>query len=256
MADQPTPPSVSLEGARVVLGGRAVLDGVDLEVGPSERVALIGPSGAGKTTLLRLVAGILPPTSGAVSVLGADPASLSGAAKRAHQSRVGLVHQDLALVPGLRAIQNVAAGRLGRCGLFRGLRDVLWPSASTTERIHALLERVGVGDHLYQRVDRLSGGEQQRVAVARALHQEPGLLLADEPVSSVDPGRARALVELFVELSEERRLPLVVSLHDLDLAAGYFPRVVGLRDGRVIFDGAPEEARERAAELFRTEGGP
>ena len=256
MADQPAPASVSLTGARVVLGGRAVLDGVDLEVGPSERVALIGPSGAGKTTLLRLVAGILLPTSGDVCVLGADPASLGGAAKRAHQSRVGLVHQDLALVPGLRAIQNVAAGRLGQVGLFRGLRDVLWPSAATSERIHALLDRVGVGDHLYQRVDRLSGGEQQRVAVARALHQEPGLLLADEPVSSVDPGRARALVELFVELSEERRLPLIVSLHDLDLAAGYFPRVVGLRDGRVVFDGDPEEARRRAAELFRTEGAP
>jgi phosphonate transport system ATP-binding protein len=128
-------------------------------------------------------------------------------------------------------LQNVIAGRLGRRGSLGALRDLLRPSRSDTREIHRILERVGIGERLYERTDRLSGGEQQRVAIARALFQQPAALLADEPVSSVDPARARDTVSLLAELSAERDLTLCMSLHNLDLAREFFPRLVGLRRG-------------------------
>ena len=207
-----------------------------LSVEDGEQVALIGPSGAGKTTLLRVLAGAIEPTEGAMSHGGFPLASLSEGERRALRARVGFVHQDLALVPTLRAINNVAAGALGSRGFVSGLRSVLWPSRGDAEEIHRLLERVGIGDLLYQRTDKLSGGERQRVAIARALYQDPRVLLADEPVASVDPARARDIVALLVGLSRERGIPLVASLHDVELARAHFSRVVGLRDGRVLFD--------------------
>lgn len=233
-----------LEGVDVELGGTRALRGVTLEAAPGESIAVIGPSGAGKTTLLRAIAGALTPRAGRARVLGEDPGALAGAALRGLRRRIGFVHQAHALVPMLRVDQNVAAGRLGRYGTVGGLRRVLFPGRAEALELHGVLDRVGIAEHLYTRVDRLSGGEQQRVAIARTLYQDPELWLADEPVAAVDPARARDVLGLLIELTGERGATLVASLHDVQLARELFPRIVGIRGGRVLFDvrGGPDGA--------------
>jgi len=222
----------------VHFGNGAALDHVDLTIAPGDAVAFVGPSGAGKTTLLRLLNATLRPTDGCVAVDGRCLGTHTSSELRLVRARIGFVHQDLSLVPNVRVIQNVVAGRLGRMGLLRSLRAMALPSHDEAERVHAILERVGIGEKLYERTDTLSGGQQQRVAIARALYQEPTALLADEPVSSVDPARARDTVKLLTQISREEGLTLCMSIHNLDLAREFFPRVVGLRRGRVVMDAA------------------
>jgi len=232
--------------------GKAAVDGVELAIAAGEAVGIVGPSGAGKTTLLALLAGSMSPSSGEVAVDGRPLAGLSARELRGVRARMGFVHQDLALVPNLRVFQNVLAGSLGRRSFFSSLRAMLRPARAELEEALALLERVGIGDKLFQRTDRLSGGERQRVAIARALFQEPAALFADEPVSSVDPARARDTLELLTGISRERGLTLVVSLHDPGLAREFLPRLVGLREGRVLFDRRTDELRdEHMDELYR-----
>ncbi|MHC4380093.1 MAG: phosphonate ABC transporter ATP-binding protein [Planctomycetota bacterium] len=230
-----------LSGVEVQLGGSAVLQDLDLSIEAGERVALVGPSGAGKTTLLRVFTGVIGPREGSVQVDGVCMGGLHPEQLRGLRSRIGFVHQDHSLVPNLRVAQNVVAGRLGQRGFWASLRSMLRPKRPDLEKVYGILQRVGIGEKLFQRTDSLSGGQQQRVALARALFQEPRCLLADEPVASVDPARARSLVKLMVDLAEEEGWTLVVSLHDLGLAREFFSRVVGLRDGKVFYDGSPEE---------------
>ncbi len=244
------PLACELVDVDVEFDGRPALRGVSFKVPRGAAVALVGPSGAGKTTLLRCLAGAQQPTRGTVRVAGRDLSELSPRALSAHRAHIGFVHQDLALVPVLRVAQNVLAGRLGRFGTLRGLASVLLPRRAALVEVHRLLERLGIADRLFQRTDRLSGGEQQRVALARALYQEPQLLLADEPVASVDPERARALIALATQLAREEQLTLIASLHDVELARAYFPRVIGLRDGCVQFDTEGDEGA--AADVGRT----
>jgi len=225
-----------LARAGVNFSGRAALAGVNLEVRPGESLALVGPSGSGKTTLLRLLNAAVLPSNGTVEVDGRDLSSLAADALRELRARIGFVHQDLCLVPNVRVLSNVLAGRLGQQGLWASLRTLLAPARSEVLEVARILERVGIGEKLYQRTDSLSGGQRQRVALARALFQEPRALLADEPVSAVDPARARSMVELLAQISRERGLTLVVSLHDIALAREFFPRLVGLRAGQVVFD--------------------
>ena len=154
---------------------------------------------------------------------------------------IATIPQHLGLVPNLSAVQNVILGRGGHRGVFRSIRDILFPGMEDKVAIHELLDRVGIEETLFSRVSALSGGQKQRVAIARALFQEPEALLADEPVSSVDPARARDTIRLFRELSDELGFTLCVSLHDVALAKEYFPRLIGLRAGKIVFDGAPED---------------
>lgn len=247
--------SFELRGASVVYDGRPALLDANLSIEPGESLALVGPSGAGKTTLLRLLDASIRPTSGSVRVDQRDLATLAPDELRANRARIGFVHQDLCLVPNLRVSQNVIAGRLGRLSFAGSVRAMLWPKHDDVERAARILERVGIGEKLFQRTDSLSGGQRQRVAIARALFQEPAALLADEPVSSVDPARARDTVALLAEISRERGLTLVVSIHDIELAKSFFPRLVGLRQGRIVFDARTErvDAAELAA-LYAIEG--
>ncbi len=227
-----------LRSAGVAYSGRAALADANLIALPGEALALVGPSGAGKTTLLRLLGAALAPTSGSVCVDHRRVDTLRASELRALRARIGFVHQDLALIPNFRVLANVIAGSLGRMSFAAGVRAMLHPRRADVERAAAILDRVGIGAKLYQRTDSLSGGERQRVALARALFQEPSALLLDEPVSSVDPARARDLIELVTEISRERALTLVVSIHDIELARAHFPRLVGLRGGRIAFDGS------------------
>ena len=242
----------TLAEVSVRFGAACALSSVSLRVRRGERVAFIGPSGAGKTTLLRVLNGSVRPTSGQAHVEGQPIASLSPRQLRLLRGRIGFVHQDLNLVPNLRVIQNVLSGQLGRQSLLGSLRSMLFPSRSQAARVHEILERVGIAQKLYERTDRLSGGQQQRVAISRALYQQPAALLADEPLASVDPERARDLVSLLTDISVERGLTLCVSLHNLELARAYFPRIVALRDGRVMFDRLTSEVDEATfRELYR-----
>ncbi|MFT4649091.1 MAG: phosphonate transport system ATP-binding protein [Planctomycetota bacterium] len=229
-------PVFQVKDLELSLGGREILKGLTFTVNPGERIAFLGPSGAGKTTLLRVLAGNHQPTAGHVHTLGTCLSELKPEGIRRVRAHMGFVHQDLALVPNLRVLQNVLAGRLGRQKAFAALRSLLWPSKEETCRVFELLEELGIGDKLYERTLSLSGGEQQRVALARALYQDPSALLADEPVSAVDPARSRDLIALLSSVANDRELPLLVSLHDTDLARSYFTRLVGLREGAIVFD--------------------
>ena len=228
------------------------LSGVSLSISRGESVALVGASGAGKTSLLRLLNASLLPNSGVVYLEGNNLASASFGHLAKLRSAVGFVHQNNALVPNLRVLQNVLLGRLGTWSFVRSLWEFLRPSKRCVEEVYQILSQVGIPEKLYERCDRLSGGQLQRVAIARALFQSPRALLADEPVSSVDPARARETIKLLMSLFEQKGLTLVVSLHNFELACEYFPRVIGLRRGAVLFDCAPEDiSAEQTMELYR-----
>lgn len=249
------PAAFELRAAAVVYDGRAALHPTDLVVRAGERVALVGPSGAGKTSLLRLLNAAVLPTSGRVLVRGRDLATCGPDELRGVRADIGFVHQDLCLVPNLRVSQNVMSGQLGRRGLLAAARTMWWPARADVERAARILTRVGIGEKLFERTDALSGGQRQRVAIARALFQDPLGLLADEPVSAVDPARARDTVALLGDVARERGLTLVVSLHDIALAREFFPRLVGLRAGRVVFDAATRDVSDAdLARLYALEG--
>lgn len=231
-------PVVDLRDAGVRYGAHPALTGLDLVVRPGERVAVIGPSGAGKSTLLGLLNGTVTATSGTVRLLGCDLRGIAPHELRLVQARIGTVHQRLDLVGELRVVHNVNAGRLGSWSTAESLVSLLRPRG--VDEVRAALARVGLADLLHRRTSSLSGGEQQRVAIARVLVARPALVLADEPVASLDPARGREVVDLLHEIGREDGTALVASLHDVDLALR-FERVVGLRAGRVVFDSAPDD---------------
>jgi len=219
--------------------GSVGLDGVSLTVGRGEHVAFIGPSGSGKTTLFRILNLTLRPTSGSLRLDGVNVAGFSGPDLRRARRRIGTIYQRQNLVGRLRVVHNVLAGNLGRWSTLAALRSLARPK-DIDAALHALAQ-VGIPEKLYARTDELSGGQQQRVAIARVLIQDPDAILADEPVSSVDPTLAVTIVTLLRDISSESRKTLLMSLHSVELALTYFPRIVGVRDGRIHFDLSPDK---------------
>lgn len=235
---------LQVTNAEVCFGAVRALRGVSLEVARGEQVCIIGPSGGGKTTLLGLLNGRHLSAGGSVRLFGAEVAGMSARELREVRRRLAWVPQDLGLVPNLRVIQNVLCGRAGRRGFWGLMRSLAWTSMAEAEEVHTLLGRLGIPEKLYERTDTLSGGQQQRVAIARALYQDPAAILADEPVASVDPGRARSLLELLTTVAREEGLTLIMSLHHVELAREFFPRLVGLRAGEIVFDKRAEDTTE------------
>jgi phosphonate transport system ATP-binding protein len=234
--------------------GYRALRGITLSVAPGERVALIGASGAGKTTLLQVLAASLKPGDGRVNLLGADPWAGSPRALRALRARIGLVHQAAPIPPRQRVVTAVLAGRLGQWPLWKSLVSLVVPA--DPEGARRELARLDLAERLFDRCDRLSGGQLQRVALARVLYQQPDLLLADEPVSAMDPALSELTVALLNEEALRRGVTLVASLHAVDLALRHFARVVGVKDGAILFDLPAAEVSESVLrELYASEGG-
>lgn len=225
--------------------------GVSLSVERGEQVCVIGPSGSGKSTLLGLMNGRLLAQQGAVRVFGQELARLASGQLRDLRRDLAWVPQDLGLVPNLRVMQNVLCGQAGRLGFLALMRRLALTRMGEAEEVRVLLERLGIPEKLYERTDTLSGGQQQRVAIARALYQEPAVILADEPVASVDPGRARSLLELLTTVAREEGITLIMSLHHVELAREFFPRLIGLQAGKVAFDQpADETSEEQLRQLY------
>ena len=219
--------------------GELALDGMDLEIRPGGCVAFIGPSGAGKTTLFRVLNCTLKPTSGEYQIADRDVGRLRGQALRETRRKIGTVYQHHNLIGRLRVVHNVLAGRLGGWGIAHALCSLIYPT--DLNAAGDALARVGIPEKLFSRTDELSGGERQRVAIARVLVQDPAAILADEPVSSVDPSLAEGIVKLLVRLSEEGNKTLAMNLHDVELALANFPRVIGIHLGKILFDRRPED---------------
>ncbi len=230
-------PAVRLRGVGVAFGPRVVLKDLDMEVGRGQAIALLGPSGAGKTTLFRVLTGSQRIDTGSLAVLGEDPASLSRRGLRELRLRIGHIYQNDALIPGLRTIHNVLIGRLGSWSLAKSLWSLLFPREE--DLVREALGRVGLADRIDAPIHTLSGGQRQRVSIARMLVQDPELVLADEPSSSLDPRLAREAVEMLVGLAKEEGRTCLVSLHDTSLIGDHFDRVLCLRDGGWFFDGMP-----------------
>ncbi len=234
-------------------GGLQALRQIDLKIAPGERVAIIGPSGAGKTSLLRLLGTSLKATSGEVQLFGSNPARLNGRNLKGLRTRIGLIHQSPPLPPRQRVVTAVLAGRLGQWSLPRALCSLVYPL--DIEGARASLEPLDLVDKLFARCDELSGGQLQRVGIARVLYQGADLLLADEPVSAMDPVLADHTLALLNTIAQQRNITLVASLHAVDLALQHFPRVIGLRAGRVLFDRrAGDVSPQDLASLYANEG--
>lgn len=232
--------------------GVQALQGIDLQVEQGERMAIIGPSGAGKSSLLNLLATALAPSAGELQVLGERPWQLSSRQRQRLRTRIGLIHQAPPLPLRQRVVTAVLAGRLGQWSLARSLVNLLYPLDIPGAR--AQLDKLDLGDKLFARCGQLSGGQLQRVGIARALYQAPQLLLADEPVSAMDPRLADHTLSLLVSHAEAGGVTLVASLHTVELALAHFPRIVGVRDGRIAFDlPASEVDSERLQALYANE---
>ncbi|WP_408871631.1 phosphonate ABC transporter ATP-binding protein [Falsiroseomonas frigidaquae] len=221
--------------------GDLALDKVDLQVPAGQVMALIGPSGAGKSTLIRCVNRLVEPSAGRVMLDGVNLTALGSGALRRARRRMGMIFQEYALVERLTVMENVLSGRLGYVGFWASWFR-RFPRKDVEEAFR-LLDRVGLAHMADKRADALSGGQRQRVGIVRALMQDPKLLLVDEPTASLDPKTSRQIMRLIVELCAERGLAAIINIHDVALAQQFARRIVGLRAGRIVFDGPAEDLR-------------
>ena len=231
--------------------GVPVLKGIDLDIAGVGITAIIGPSGTGKSTLIRCINGLVEPTAGKILFQGQDLAQLKGAELRTARRKIGMVFQEYNLVERLTVMENLLTGRLGYLSAFNAwLRK--FPQSDIDEA-YALLDTVGLAAFANQRADSLSGGQRQRVGIARAVMQHPEILLADEPTSSLDPKTSVEIMELMADLAAKRNIPVVVNIHNVDLAKRFCGRMIGMTEGCVVFDGGPAQLTD--AKLNEIYGG-
>lgn len=228
---------------KIFNGEVTAVDDVSFSVNQGELVAILGPSGAGKSTLLRCLNRLIPRTSGEIRIHGVDITRCRGNNLLKLRSDVGMVFQQFNLVPRLTVFENVLAGRLSQCA------NLFWSMASVfkifreTEKQKAFeaLTQVGISHLAPKRADSLSGGQQQRVAIARTLAQEPRVVLADEPVASLDPASSQRVMGILKKICESRNIPVLINLHQMELARQYADRIIGIQDGRLVFDGPVDQ---------------
>ena len=249
-----TSPPIAITELSKRFAGKAglALDRVSATIAPGEFVAVIGRSGAGKTTLLRCLTGATPISGGRVSIGDLDLGRLRGSALRAHRARVGMIYQQFNLVRRLRVLDNVLIGRLPHLSRWRRAAALvrLFETAEVTRALRCI-DHVGLLDRVWQRADTLSGGEQQRVAIARLLAQDARVVLADEPVASLDLANGRLVMETLRRIAKGTGLTVVATLHHVDYARRYADRVLALKAGRLVFDGPPYALTDAALfEIF------
>ncbi|MBM3389612.1 MAG: phosphonate ABC transporter ATP-binding protein [Betaproteobacteria bacterium] len=232
--------------------GKEVLKGISFEVGATDFVAIIGPSGAGKSTLIRCVNRLVDTTGGEVVFGGVDLLKLNESAMRLQRRNIGMIFQEFNLIDRLSVIDNVLTGRLGYMSNWRSLFRLY--TRDDIGKAVALLDRVGLIDHMDKRADALSGGQRQRVGIARALIQAPRLLLVDEPTSALDPKISREVMGMIRGIAREFNVPVLCNIHDVDLALEFCDRVIGLQDGIKKFDGPPSSVDKAAlADIYAME---
>lgn len=236
--------ALQVRDLRAGYAGREILRGVSFSVAPDDFFAIIGPSGAGKSTLIRCVNRLVEPTSGEVLLDGRNLVTLGQRHLREARRNIGMIFQEFNLIERLSVIDNVLTGRLGYTGTLRSFFRKF--RREDVGRALELLERVGLKDHVHKRADRLSGGQRQRVGIARALMQNPRLLLVDEPTSSLDPKIAREVMQLIRGIANELRIPVLCNIHDVKLATEFCTHIIGLQDGVKKFEGRPSELDARA----------
>lgn len=233
------------------------VSGLTFTVQSGEIVALIGPSGAGKTTLFRLLNGTLRSSGGTLRFDGRDVSAMGARELRSMRRRIGTIYQLHHLVPSLSALQNTLCGRLGYWSLAHTIRTALKPGREETGRAMAALESVGLSDKRNARADELSGGQQQRLTIARVLMQDPDVILADEPFASLDPTLTESVAALLLGLVQDQKRTLISTLHDVSLAQRYFPRMIALREGQLVFDlDTGNVSREALYALYASEISP
>ena len=218
--------------------GKPVLNDISLDIAARGITAIIGPSGTGKSTLIRCINRLVEPSAGAVVLDGADLVRLPRKALRLARRRIGMVFQEYNLVERLTVMENVLSGRLGYVSAWRAWRRRFPPE--DIARAFELLEVVGLSGFAQSRADSLSGGQRQRVGIARAVMQQPAVLLADEPTSSLDPKTSVEIMQLLTDIARDRTIPIVINMHDVELAKRFADRIVGMAGGRVVFDGPPD----------------
>src|SRR5512132_151881 len=237
--------------SKAYVAGKPVLRDIDVEIAAEGITAIIGPSGTGKSTLIRCINRLVEPTAGEILFDGLDLARVSGVALRHARRQIGMVFQEYNLVERLTVMENLLCGRLGYVSPWRAWRRKFPPV--DIERAQSLLQTVGLAGFANRRADALSGGQRQRVGIARAVMQQPRLMLADEPTSSLDPKTSVEIMELLAGVARTRGIPVLVNMHDVELAKRFADRVVGMAGGRIVLDGPPAGLDD--ATLTRIYGG-
>jgi len=238
--------------ARYSARGPEILKGISFDVEAEDFFAIIGPSGAGKSTLIRCINRLVEPVSGEIRLYGAEVTKMAAPELRRLRRNIGMIFQEFNLVNRMSVMDNVLSGRLGYVGNLRSIFRMF--SRSDIARALELLDRVGLSDQVDKRADELSGGQRQRVGIARALMQDPKLLLLDEPTSSLDPKISREVMALVREIADEYKVPVLCNIHDVQLAMEFCNKIIGLQDGIKMFDGPTENMdRGKLDEIYAME---
>lgn len=219
-------------------GKKKVLKDVTFDIRQGEVLSIIGPSGAGKSTLLRVINRMIEPSDGRITFQGEETLSMKGKELRSMRTDIGMIFQHYNLVDKLSVFENVLHGLLGYKNTLQGIFSLY--SEAEKERAIEIISELGIEEQIYKRCDELSGGQKQRVGIARALIQDPKIILCDEPIASLDPNASKVIMEYLRRISRERDITIIVNLHQLDAAKQYSDRIIGLNDGNIVYNGAPD----------------